>query len=627
MGEKSSKRRVPKTGDHLVALRRRVGRMPTLSGVYLMKDAAGEVVYVGKAKDLRARVRNYFGDGDGRLQIGALMRRVAVIDHIVCENERQAFLLERDLISKFKPRYNIRLKDDKAYLSVRIDRRRPWPRLELVRRRYDDGADYFGPFTFGYELRQVLEVIRKVIPLRSCSDAVLYNRQRPCLEYQIKHCCGPCCLPVDEGEYQEWVGHAVAILEGRTAKTLKVLERKMEEAAAALRFEEAAALRDRIDVLDKFSQGHRLVFHKGESRDAIGFFREGENAVISVLKVRSGRITDTVNYPLEGILVDDQEVFEVALSQLYLSDEDTPDDVLLPRRLPATEDFASLKGGESLDLPNFIVPQRGSALRLVKLAELNAQQYFASHFDADLRYSKVAERLVALLDLPSTPRRLECVDISNFQGADVVGAIVVFFDGQPRRSEFRRYRISTSGKQDDFAAIHESVLRRLRRGKEHDDLPDLLIIDGGRGQLASALAARDELGLELPIVALAKMRTESDVTSDVINRSNERIFLPDSDAPILLQPHDEITHLLQRIRDEVHEYVITFHRHTRGRRLTKSILDEVGGIGAERKRRLLRTFGSLTAMREASIEELAKGGRMPRPLAEKLQLVLKRGES
>jgi excinuclease ABC subunit C len=602
-----------------LSLKKKVSRFPELPGVYLMKDESGTVLYVGKARDLRARVRNYLGAGDGRFQISLLMEKVSAIDTMVCENERQAFLLERDLIGKFKPKFNIKLKDDKSYLSVRIDKTHEWPRLDLVRRPTNDNADYFGPFAFSYELKQVLEVIKKVIPLRTCSDAVLYNRQRPCLEYQIKRCAGPCCLPVDNRLYREWVDEAIGILHGKTEKVVKRLTERMEEASEELRFEEAAAMRDRLTVLTRFSEGHRMVFHRSTSRDAFGVYREGAHAVVTLVKMRNGRISATRNFPLSPAVVPDEELLMMVLEELYLSGDEVPREVLLPSDLGDMSVLSGFIGELGIKAPEFLVPQRGANIRLIKLAELNARQYFATHFDAELRYRSVVSRLEELLGENDVEyRRIECVDISNFQGQDKVGALVVFFDGVPLKKEYRRYKVADDGHQDDFASIYEVVFRRLRRGKETGELPDLLVIDGGKGQLSKACEARDDLGLDTRIIGLAKMRTERNMAATEVERSSERVFLEGAEDGIPLTLHDELTHLLQKIRDEVHEYVISYHRLVRGRRLTTSSLDVIPGVGPERKRRLLKAFGSIKGIAAASPEAIAKAGRMPLPVGEKI---------
>jgi excinuclease ABC subunit C len=609
----------------LERLKEEVRGFPQKPGVYLMKDGGGTVIYVGKARDLRSRVSSYLKEGgDGRFQIAFLMRRVETIDTLLAETERQALLLERQLITQYKPRYNIRLKDDKAYFSIRIDRGKEWPRLELVRRQQSDGADYFGPFTYSYELKQVLDVIKKVVPLRTCTDTVFYNRQRPCLEYQMNNCAGPCCLAVDKAEYQQWLKEAIDILNGKTTKVTKLLKQRMESASEGLRFEEAAIYRDRLQVLDSFSGGEKVSFMGGEDRDAFSLYRQGELASVSVLRVRNGRIAMSENFTFRDLVVEDSQVLQAVVEQFYSKVGDIPKEIIIPFELEDgaifTEDLLERCGSQV----SLVVPQRGSKKHLLGLAELNARQHFISSFDAESRYNEFAKRLGILLSLQQVPRRIECVDISNFQGSDIVGAVVCFFDGQPLKDQYRKYKLSEQGGQDDFASIHEVVSRRLQGGIETGELPDLLIIDGGAGQLKAACNARDALGIELDIVGLAKERTVSDMSTSVLVKSQERFFLPDKREPLLLEYTDELTHLVARIRDEVHRYVVTFHRSTRTKRVFRSLLDEIPGVGPERKQRLLKEYGSVKNMADVDVVELARVGRMSKRIAERIIAEIKK---
>lgn len=593
-------------------------------GVYLMRDDAGTVIYVGKAKSLRNRLKTYFTGGDGRYQIEYLLQRVVSFETIVTQTEEQAFLLERDLIGKYKPRYNIMLKDDKSYYSIRIDERAEWPRLELVRKTQNDGATYFGPYAFGAELRNLLEIIRKVLPLRTCSDAVLYNRQRPCLEHQIKRCCAPCCLPVDREEYRDLLKQAVAILEGKTTGTIRDLTRRMDAAAEHLRFEEAAAWRDRIEALSSFNSSHSLVTFRGENRDIFGLARAGENAAICVLLVRNGRIAESKPFVMSDVRVSDDALLEAVIEQFYEGGRELPGEIVVPRDL---ENASLLEAGFKArhGIPVSVVcPQRGSRARLLAMAELNARHAFEGSLTKESQWDRVGTALVAALGLRQAPRRVECVDISNFQGSDTVGAIVAFFDGVAERSSYRKYNVEQQGSPNDFASMYEVVRRRLKRGSEEGTLPDLLVIDGGPGQLSMALQARDELGVGVEIVALAKMRTESEVQSADISRKPERLYIPGRDEPLLLEEGDPMTRFLARIRDEVHRFVITFHRSKRAKRVFGSKLDSVSGVTPEMRGRLLRHFKTIEAIAEASGEDVARVGRMPAALAKRIVLRLRK---
>jgi excinuclease ABC subunit C len=464
--------------ETLEVLRLQALNAPMEPGVYLMRDSAQVVIYVGKAKSLSARLKTYFTGGDGRYQIEFLLRRVVAFETIVTQTEEQAFLLERDLIGKYKPRYNIRLKDDKNYLSIRIDDRAEWPRMELVRRTENDGATYYGPFAFSGELRNLLEVIRKVIPLRTCSDAVLYNRQRPCLEYQIKRCCAPCCLPVAQADYRDFLKQAVGIIEGKTSGTIKRMTENMEVAADELRFEEAAAWRDRVEVLENFQAGHSLITFRGENRDVFGMVREGSIAAVCVMLVRNGRISESKPFILDDVQVSDEELLEGVVQQFYDGGREIPCELIVPFELENASvlevGLAARRGGKVA----LVYAQRGSKARLLEMAELNARHAFAGSRTKESEWDTVAEALRVTLGLRQSPRRVECVDISNFQGSDTVGAVVAFFDGVADKRAYRRYNLSHYESPNDFASIYEVVSRRLKRGAEENTLPDLLVMAG-----------------------------------------------------------------------------------------------------------------------------------------------------
>lgn len=603
-------------------IEQRLTTIPELPGVYLMKDAAGTVIYVGKAKSLRARVRTYFRGGDGRLQIGQLIARVRSIDTIMTGTEYQALALERELIAKHRPRYNVRLKDDRTYLSIRVDPQSAWPRIELVRRIEHDGAKYFGPYSYGHELRTMLEIIKRVVPLRTCSDTVFFNRQRPCLEFQIHRCAGPCCMPVDREEYGLWVKQAISILEGKTETLQQELEKQMEDASAQLRFEEAAILRDRLQTLENLRSGQAFTSFGGEDRDVFALYREEQLAALSVVRIRGGRMVETLNYALSDVGIEDYAILSSALEQFYRSGREVPEEVVLPVELMEAEaliDLLSERRGARVQL---VVPQRGVKQRVLALAQLNARQHYVSSFEADRRGVELSKELARTLGLSQVPRRIECVDISNLQGSDIVGALVVFFDGLPDKRSYKRYRISCQTKPDDFAAIYEVVSRRLSRGLKEENLPDLLIIDGGPQQLAKALQARDELKVPLEIISLAKIRVERSrarIGTDVegiVRQKPERVFKEGQEEPIALEGGAPVTHFIQRIRDEVHRFVITYHRQSRAQRVMASVLDGIPGLGFERRKRLLKEFGSVRALRAVSAEDIAARARIPLAVAQ-----------
>jgi excinuclease ABC subunit C len=396
----------------------------------------------------------------------------------------------------------------------------------------------------------------------------------------------------------------------------------MDEASDELRFEEAAAWRDRIEILKNFQSGHSLVTFRGENRDVFGICREGAQATLCVLMVRSGRILETKTFHLFEVGVSDEELLEASIEQFYDGRREIPEEILVPREFEnqsMIEAGLKVKHGGTVSV---IYPQRGSRARLLEMAELNARQGFLNNLTFESEWNAVAAGLAKLVGLKQLPRRVECVDISNLQGSDIVGAIVVFFDGVADRSSYRRYNISQQGKPNDFASMYEVVHRRLKRGMEEGTLPDLLVIDGGPGQLSMAIQASDELRCPVDIISLAKMRTASEFESQQIERKPERVYITGREEPIELAEGDLVTRFLARIRDEVHRYVITFHRQKRAKRVIRSKLDDILGVGPERRRRLLKHYKSIDAIGSAPADEVARIGRMPLPLAEKIKAAL-----
>lgn len=591
-------------------------------GVYIMKDSAGAVIYVGKTLSLRNRVRSYFAGGDGRSQIEFLMRRVASIETIVSHTEEQALIMERDLIRKFKPRYNIMLKDDKAFLSVRIDDTNPWPKLELVRKVPNDGATYYGPYSSSSELRALLELIKSVVPLRSCNDTVFNNRQRPCLEYEIKRCAGPCCLAVDRNDYRRWLKQAERILQGKSSGVKADLEREMQLCSDAMNFEEAAVLRDRIALLERYSAAAQITSHRGEDRDVFATYREGSLASLAILMVRGGRVVNSRNFVFEEVSAFDAEILESALLQYYEAGNDVPPEILVSLELESSKALASRLNQISGNKVEISAPSRGLKYRLITLAELNAKQNFIEKFNAEDRVAETSKELMKRFNLKQAPRRLECIDISNFQGDSIVASLVSFFDGRPDKERYRHYNISFQGKPDDFAAIAEVTERRLKGGREREDLPDLLVIDGGQGQLGAALSVRDALGIDLDIISLAKSRAEF-VGKKERAAKPERVFTQSSNDAITLVIGEQITQLLTAMRDEAHRFAITFHRKKRSKKSFASVLDNISGLTPESKDRLLKRYGSVAAIGKLSAEELVREGRLPSAVAKRVVEALK----
>lgn len=606
--------------DHLAA---KIAAVPAEPGVYLLKDRAGKVIYVGKAKSLRPRVQSYFRGGDERHQVQFLVRRVGDLECLVTRNEKEALILENNLIKQYKPRYNIRLKDDKSYVSVKITTADPWPRVLVTRRIARDGSRYFGPFHSASAVRDTLDVIRKVFPLRTCSDPVFKNRTRPCLEYQIKRCLGPCVLPVDRGEYEQHLRAVTLLLEGKDSQLRSLLQQRMRAAAAELRFEEAARLRDQLRAIEKTGERQGAVRHGGGDFDVFGLYREGGFIEAQVLMIRSGKLTANQSFGFADWELPDEEVLGSLLTQFYQGERFVPDQVLLPLEIDDAEPRAELLRERKGRTVSILVPRRGEKVRLVEMARANARQAFLERRDDEERSEKTARELQERLHLRNPPKRIECVDISTFQGGETVGSVVSFDEGRADPGRYRRFKIRTVVGTDDFASMREVLERRLRAGLEKNDLPDLLVIDGGRGQLGVALAVCADLGIEsLDVVGLAKMRVERSPMAPEIERLEERVFLPNRTNPVILARNSSALFLLQRARDEAHRFAITYHQKLRDRARMVSPLQAIAGIGDERRRALLRHFGSLTRVRAAAVEEIEALPGFGRSLAERIKRAL-----
>ncbi len=598
-------------------IQRKLDLIPPEPGVYLLRDKAGKVLYVGKAKSLRARVRAYFREGgDGRFQVRFLMTRVRDFDTLVTASEKEALILENNLIKQYRPRYNIRLKDDKSYLSAKVTKH-PWPRIMVTRKIVKDGGRYFGPFGSADGLRETIDVIRKVFPLRTCSDAVFRNRTRPCLEYQIKRCLGPCCLPVDREEYQRHLDAAIMLLEGRDLELLKAMRERMKEYAGRLEFEEEAKLRDRVRAIEKTVEKQTVLHHWGIDQDIFGLYREGGFIEAIVLMVRRGKLTSSQSWSFEDLEFSDHDVLADLLTQFYAGARYLPDEVLLPVELEDAEVRAELLSERRGKKVSLLVPQRGEKAHLLQMAIDNARQSFAARRDSEKTRERMLEELRTRLRLRNTPKRIECYDISNLQGTMVVASQVVFDEGQPRKDLYRRYRIRTVQGQDDFASMSEVLTRRLARAVKEQEYPDLIVVDGGKGQLNMALAVMRELGLteQIDVISLAKQHVLNGPRSQQVVKSEERVFLPNRKDPVVLKQNSNALFLLVRIRDEAHRFAITYNRELRRRARLRTILADIEGIGPVRARALLRHFGSLKRIRAATVEELAQVRGINRDLA------------
>jgi excinuclease ABC subunit C len=595
-----------------VGLAERAAALPTGPGVYLFKNDRGGILYIGKAQNLRVRVRSYLSGGDGRYQIPRLLERARDVDVVVTPSVKDALLLENELIKRHKPPFNVRLRDDKQYLALRLDPRAEWPRLTQVRRFREDGADYFGPYTSSAAMRDALSNLRRIFPLRSCSDSVLrdYRRRgRPCIEYEMKRCPGPCCDLVEKGDYDALVRGTALFLKGCSDELVEDLTRRMRAAGDAECFEEAARLRDQIAAVTRTVQRQQIVGERPVDRDVFGLARSGGEACVQVLHVREGRLTGTQDYAFSDVRLDDGEVMASFLGQYYGSERERqiPGELLMPGAIHddgALQALLKESAGRKVGLR---APRRGGLALLVQMANRNAELSLARRLEARASIETALAELRDRLGLCAIPARIEGYDVSTLHGTLSVASRVCFENGQPRKQDYRRYRIKQAPQDDDYAALREVFRRRLARA-DSEPLPDLFLVDGGKGQLAVLTAALADAGCTADAVGLSKER-DAESASPRVRRSGglkaERIFRPGRVNPVMLPPSSRGLLLLQRVRDESHRFAIEFQRRLRSKQNFTSILEELPGIGPKKRQALLRELGSLRAIRAASVADLA----------------------
>jgi len=590
-----------------------------------MKDRDGAVIYVGKAVNLRNRVRSYFTrNTDSRAFIPLLEDLVGDVDTVLVTNEKEALLLENELIKKHKPRFNVQLRDDKNFICLRLDRRQPYPRLEVVRRFKKDGARYFGPYSSASSIRETLRIINRYFQLRTCSDHALENRRRPCILYQIGRCPGPCVYPISEEAYARSVEEVILFLEGNAGELVEALRARMKDASVNLRFEEAARVRDQLFAIERSLERQKIAVTEAVDQDVFSLYREGDRLLIYALYVRQGRITGGQGFPFSGQQFPDDELLASFINLYYDNDNFVPKEVLLsvqPEGIAGLAELLSDRKGEKVRV---LVPQRGEKLQLVQMSQKNAEQAFQDRKRTKEETAAVLENLKEKLHLARVPTRIECFDISHFQGATIVASQVSMTAGELDKARYRRFKIKSIASQDDFASMHEVVSRRLSRGLREGDLPDLIVIDGGKGQLASAQAAMRDLGVTgVELVALAKSRELDGGRGDAqAIRSPERIFLVNRRDPIVLPQNSAELFLIARIRDEAHRFAITFQQRLMRRRNFRSVLENIPGVGEGRKKALLRHFGSLKQIRAATIEELSEVEGLGSAVAERIHAFL-----
>jgi excinuclease ABC subunit C len=573
----------------------KLGALPLRPGVYLFKDEAGRIVYVGKARVLRDRVRSYFqASRPVDPNRGAMVAEIVDLDLVLTDTEMEALALENNLIKRHKPRYNVLLRDDKNHPYLKLTLGEEYPRLHVVRRPAEDRNAYGGPYIPASLSRKTASLVHKVFGVRSCKETLDGRRPRPCLQYQIRRCIAPCVAEICSLErYLRACDDARLFLEGRTDEVLKRLREEMQEAARGERYEEAGSLRDQIRTLERLETPQKITTTDLEERDLVAAHVEGERAALQIFSVRDGKVVSREGYLLDR-LTEPENVVTSAIQQYYADGRYVPREILVPTEIADRELLESWLASRRGSTVRIRVPRRGEKVRLLDLVVRNARLAFDLEWKHPRRQSQeILRGLRDLLDLEIEPRRIECFDISNIQGSDIVASMVCFVDGVPKKSEYRKFRVrGVVGAPDDFASMREVVGRRYKRLlEEGKELPDLVLIDGGKGQLAAAVEALEALGLgEQPVASLAK--------------KEELIFVRGRAEPIALSRSSPVLQLVQRVRDEAHRFAVGFHRQARSKRTLRSDLDDVPGVGPTKRRKLLSRFGSLRGVRGASDAEL-----------------------
>lgn len=584
----------------------KIQNLPQSPGVYQFKDATGKVIYVGKAKNLKNRVKSYFVKSQPlNPKINALVSKIHDIEIIVTSSEVEALILEANLIKKLKPKYNVSLKDDKSYPYIVVTNE-PFPRVYSTRRIKLDGSRYFGPYTDAYSLKQTLKLIRSIFMVRSCKyyidDEVIKKKKiKVCLDYHIKKCGGPCEGLVSKEEYNKMIEQVIQLLNGKIDSLVESLKKQMEELANELKFEEAALIRDKIKALEIYTSKQSVVSLEPIDRDIFAVASEGEDACGVLFKVRDGKLVGSHQLFLTGTShKEKKEILETLLTQYYLTADYIPSEILLPEQIDDTSSIEQWLSERKKTTVKIRPPENEDEARLISMCEINAKYHLDEYRIQKIKAKEeftpnVLRALQKELHLDRLPRRIECFDISNIQGSDIVASVVVFENGKPKKSEYRKFKVrSVSGKPDDFASMAEVIERRYSRVlNEGGKMPDLIVIDGGKGQLTSAIKSLEKLGIKnQPIISIAK--------------KFEEIYFPNLEYPQSLPKSSPALHLLQRIRNEAHRFAITFHREVRAKRTFSTKLLEVNGIGEKRARLLLTKFGSIEEIKKAPIEELEK---------------------
>ena len=595
-----------------------MARVSEEPGVYLMKDADGGILYVGKARNLRKRLASYFKNtGQSELKVKILVDKINDIETIITRTEKEALILESNLIKRHKPRFNVILKDDKRYPSLRIDPKEEYPNFEIVRKIGQDDAMYFGPFASAHAVRETLRTINRTFKLRKCRYKDFKSRTRPCLHCQMEGCLAPCCRDVDPGLYQEQVNEAIMFLKGQTPDLIRKVREQMENSARAQEFERAARLRDKIYALERTIEKQIAVTTDFKDRDVFAIARSDECSVITVLAVRGGFLTGTRHYDFSEVLSTDQEMIGVFIRQYYERHRFIPDEMLVSTDLEDAHLIEDWLRSLKQKKVRIYRPQRGEKVRLMTMAERNAQNELKNQMASRSSEMDLMLRLQKKLKLSRPPERIECFDNSNISGTEPVAAMVVFVNAKAQKALYRKYRIKTVAQHDDYAYMKEVLERRLGKGEDSKPYPDLLMVDGGKGQLNIALAVIGDLDLigMFQTVGIAKKDEKKGETSD-------KIFMPGRTNPVSFGRDGDLLLFLQRIRDEAHRFAISFHRKRRQKVSLQSALDNIPGIGRKKKAILLKHFKSVKNIRAAELDEISSLPGFNRKLAESVQKAL-----
>jgi excinuclease ABC subunit C len=598
----------------------KVRRLPSAPGVYLMRDSGGTIIYVGKAVNLKNRVRSYFNTRQEQtFKIKHLVPRINDIDYFITASEEEALILELNLIKRHKPYYNVRLKDDKTFPYLKIALDEDYPRVQITRRLEEDKARYFGPFSSAYSIRQTLKVIKEIFPFRSCSKDLSKKLPRPCLEYDIHKCSGPCINAISKEEYAEVINQLILFLEGKQEKVVVQLENNMKQAVSKLEYEKAALLRDQIRAIKEIINWQKLATAVKGEQDVIAFAEDRDTAYAQVFFIRGGRIIGREGFTLQGTQSENpQQVMTDFVKQFYSSSAYVPSLILLQHPITDKAVIESWLGRKKGSAVRIQTPLKGDKKQLVDTVAVNArrglEELKIKQISAPSTLNTAMEELQKVLELPHPPLRIEGYDISNIQGKDAVGSMVVFEKGRPKTAHYRRFKIKTLQQPNDFAMMQEVIKRRFGRYKNSSQeaadtwkiMPDLMLIDGGKGQLSSVMEILRQTGIDsLHVIGLAK--------------ENEEIFTPGSSKPVILPQSSPALQLLQRVRDEAHRFAVSYHHNLHKKKTFVSALDAVPGIGPGRKKALLKAFGSVAAIKEASIEELSVVKGMNSSLSQKIK--------